>query len=43
MTRPRRVGPATVVFVLVDGEFDPALAATLPGGLDGLMYGGPRD
>jgi mannose-6-phosphate isomerase-like protein (cupin superfamily) len=34
---------AKVVFVLVDGEFDPALAATLPGGLDGLMHGGPRD
>jgi mannose-6-phosphate isomerase-like protein (cupin superfamily) len=35
--------PARVVFVLVDGEFDPSLAATLPGGLDGLMHGGPRD
>ncbi|MEV6303361.1 cupin domain-containing protein [Actinoplanes sp. NPDC051861] len=34
---------ARVVFVLVDGEFDPALAATLPDGLDGLMHGGPRD
>jgi mannose-6-phosphate isomerase-like protein (cupin superfamily) len=34
---------ARVVFVLVDGEFDPALAASLPGGLDGLMHGGPRD
>lgn len=34
---------AKVVFVLVDGEFDEALAATLPGGLDGLMHGGPRD
>ncbi|MFT4084952.1 MAG: cupin domain-containing protein [Nocardioides sp.] len=34
---------ARVVFVLVDGEFDPGLAATLPGGLDGLMHGGPRD
>jgi uncharacterized cupin superfamily protein len=32
---------ARVVFVLVDGEFDPALAATLP--LDALMHGGPRD
>ncbi|MFT4265169.1 MAG: cupin domain-containing protein [Nocardioides sp.] len=35
--------PARVLFVLVDGEFDPALAATLPGGLEGLMHGGPRD
>jgi mannose-6-phosphate isomerase-like protein (cupin superfamily) len=35
--------PARVVFVLVDGEFDDALAATLPGGLAGLMHGGPRD
>jgi mannose-6-phosphate isomerase-like protein (cupin superfamily) len=34
---------AKVVFVLVDGAFDPALASTLPGGLDGLMHGGPRD
>ena len=34
---------ARVVFVLVDGEFDESLAATLPGGLDGLMHGGPRD
>jgi mannose-6-phosphate isomerase-like protein (cupin superfamily) len=34
---------ATVVFVLVDGEFDPGLAETLPGGLAGLMHGGPRD
>jgi len=32
---------ARVVFVLVDGEFDPALAASLPGGLDSLMHGGP--
>jgi len=35
--------PARVVFVLVDGEFDEGLAATLPGGLDGLMHRGPRD
>jgi mannose-6-phosphate isomerase-like protein (cupin superfamily) len=35
--------PARVVFVLVDGEFDESLAATLPGGLAGLMHGGPRD
>lgn len=35
--------PARVVFVLVDGTFDPGLAATLPGGLDGLMRHGPRD
>ena len=35
--------PARVVFVLVDGEFDDGLAATLPGGLAGLMHGGPRD
>jgi quercetin dioxygenase-like cupin family protein len=34
---------ARVVFVLVDGEFDASLAATLPGGLSGLMHGGPRD
>jgi mannose-6-phosphate isomerase-like protein (cupin superfamily) len=35
--------PARVVFVLVDGEFDDSLAETLPGGLAGLMHGGPRD
>ncbi|HWC83000.1 MAG TPA: cupin domain-containing protein [Pseudonocardiaceae bacterium] len=35
--------PARVVFVLVDGEFDAELAASLPGGLAGLMHGGPRD
>ena len=34
---------ARVVFVLVDGEFDADLSARLPGGLDGLMHGGPRD
>jgi uncharacterized cupin superfamily protein len=34
---------ARVVFVLVDGEFDEELAATLPAGLDGLMHGGPRE
>lgn len=34
---------AKEVFVLVDGEFDPALAATLPSGLERLMHGGPRD
>ena len=34
---------AKVVFVLVDGEFDPALVDTLPGGTAGLMHGGPRD
>jgi quercetin dioxygenase-like cupin family protein len=33
---------ARVVFVLVDGEFDESLAGTLPGGLAGLMHGGPR-
>ena len=32
---------AKVVFVLVDGEFDEELAATLP--LDSLMHGGPTD
>jgi hypothetical protein len=32
---------ARVAFILVDGEFDAGLAATLPGGLDGLMRGGP--
>lgn len=31
-----------VAFILVDGEFDPALADTI-GGLDGVMHGGPRD
>ena len=35
--------PAVVAFVLVDGEFSAELSATLPGGLDGLMRGGPRD
>jgi mannose-6-phosphate isomerase-like protein (cupin superfamily) len=34
---------ARVVFVLVDGEFDPQLEAILPKGLAGLMHGGPRD
>jgi mannose-6-phosphate isomerase-like protein (cupin superfamily) len=34
---------ARVVFVLIDGDFDEKLAATLPGGLSGLMHGGPRD
>jgi len=34
---------ARVVFVLVDGEFDEELAATLPGGLEGLMHGGPEE
>jgi hypothetical protein len=35
---------ARVVFVLVDGTFDPDLVATLPGGaIDGLMHAGPRD
>ncbi|MFC6342480.1 cupin domain-containing protein [Nocardioides hankookensis] len=34
---------ARVVFVLVDGEFSDELVATLPGGLEGLMHGGPRD
>ena len=34
--------PAVVCFVLVDGTFDPELAASI-GGLDGLMHGGPRD
>jgi quercetin dioxygenase-like cupin family protein len=33
--------PARVCFVLVDARFDPALVATLPGGLDGLLRGGP--
>jgi quercetin dioxygenase-like cupin family protein len=34
---------AKVVFVLVDGEFDPALLETLPAGaVEGLMHGGPR-
>ena len=35
--------PARVVFVLVDGEFEESLSETLPGGLAGLMHGGPRD
>jgi len=34
---------ARVAFILVDAEFDAALAATLPGGVAGLMRGGPRD
>jgi mannose-6-phosphate isomerase-like protein (cupin superfamily) len=34
---------ARVVFVLVDGELDEELVATLPGGASGLMRGGPRD
>jgi hypothetical protein len=32
---------ARVAFILVDGEFEAGLAATLPGGLDDLMRGGP--
>jgi uncharacterized cupin superfamily protein len=33
---------ARVAFVLVDGEFTPALRASLPeGALAGLMHGGP--
>lgn len=35
----RGTEPAMVAFILVDGEFDEELAATLP--LDGLMHGGP--
>jgi mannose-6-phosphate isomerase-like protein (cupin superfamily) len=35
--------PARVCFVLVDGRFDPSLVSSLPGGLDGLMHGGPKD
>lgn len=34
---------AKVVFVLVDAAFTEDLAATLPGGLEGLMRHGPRD
>ncbi|MFC7531791.1 cupin domain-containing protein [Actinoplanes sp. GCM10030250] len=34
---------ARVAFVLVDAEFDPSLAASLPGGLGALMRGGPAD
>jgi mannose-6-phosphate isomerase-like protein (cupin superfamily) len=35
---------ATVVFVLVDGRFDPGLVETLPAGaVEGLMHGGPKD
>ncbi|XVV10760.1 cupin domain-containing protein [Actinoplanes sp. CA-131856] len=33
---------ARVAFILIDAAFTPALAATLPGGLDGLMRAGPR-
>jgi naringenin degradation protein FdeH len=34
---------AKVAFILVDGEFDPALLDTLPAGaVEGLMHGGPR-
>jgi mannose-6-phosphate isomerase-like protein (cupin superfamily) len=39
----RGTSTARVIFVLVDGNFDPSLAETLPGGLGGLMHGGPRD
>jgi mannose-6-phosphate isomerase-like protein (cupin superfamily) len=40
----RSSAPARVAFILIDGEFDDALAATLPAGaLGGLMHGGPRD
>ncbi|MBG0564498.1 cupin domain-containing protein [Actinoplanes aureus] len=35
--------PARVAFILVDAEFDESLAATLPGGLSGLMREGPGD
>jgi len=35
---------AKVVFVLVDGRFEPELVATLPeGAVEGLMHAGPRD
>lgn len=34
--------PAVVCFVLVDGAFDDDLVAALPGGLAGLMHGGPK-
>ena len=34
--------PAMVAFILVDGELDPELTASI-GGLNGLMRGGPRD
>ncbi|HEY5335685.1 MAG TPA: cupin domain-containing protein [Mycobacteriales bacterium] len=34
---------ARVAFVLVDGEFDPALREALADELDGLMRGGPKD
>ena len=35
---------AKVAFILVDGEFDPALVATLPdGAVAGLMHGAPRE
>ncbi len=33
---------ARVAFILVDAAFDPALTETLPGGLAGLMRGGPH-
>jgi len=34
---------AKVAFILVDGEFDPALLETLPAGaVEGLMHGGPQ-
>jgi len=39
----RGTAPARVAFILVDGEFDPELAGTLPeGALASLMHGGPR-
>ena len=34
---------ARVAFVLIDAEFDPELAATLPEGLAELMHGGPGE
>jgi len=35
---------ARVAFILIDGRFDDALAATLPAGaVEGLMHGGPHD
>ena len=35
---------ARVAFILVDGEFTPALLATLPAGaVGGIMHGGPKD
>nr|MDT0661954.1 cupin domain-containing protein [Micromonospora sp. DSM 115978] len=39
----RGTGTAKIAFVLIDGEFDEHLTATIPSGLSDRMRGGPRD